>query len=950
MIIKQTIQSPAQTDSYTSQTSFADALASHILHGNHKDLTDIHHICIFIPNTLAAQQIRYSLVNLSQRTLLGGYIGSLNEWLNDHIPLKQLTTKYLSPAARQLLLLEAIEQHTDLFNTDNHWQVCISLLELFDELNLSCHEWLNESTPKWIEKLSAAYQTHTDIGHLNQEAKIIQTLWYAWQQQLEAMDYQDDSGYHKQRLLADNPEAHNNKHFYIIGYEQLSALEQAWCEKLSDTCKVTRIYHGSTSDNISDSNHYDIQLLNEVYSQTHSLFERSKKSQPTHGFLKNIKCFASHSSEQEARAVDIKVRKSLLEKQTNVVIVTENRKLARRIQALLSRSNIQIQDTAGWTLATTSAATALERWAQCIEQDFAYQPLLDLLKSPFFYSAENVDAHLSLIYRFEQDIIRHENIANNLKRFKTATINRSKRLNQNNTSTSTKIIALIECIEKASNELMTLFHANKKNSPDIWVHAFIDSIKQLGLHQQLETDHAGQSVIDALKSLTHAHQAAKPEMTWLDFRTWLDYTFEREQFKPRDEICAVKIINMQQAQYCQFETLIIAGANNESFPGKSSQHPFFNHSVRQALQLSNWHDKKENDFIQFKQLLLSANDILITWQAEKNGEWMQVSPWVNSLLDFSQQCFNISLIDNELETILEHVNPLTQRSDKLLAEIETVTQARPIVEYQKLIPVEFSASRHQRLINCPYQFFIADILKLKPMEQITLELLKSEYGEKVHLILHAFHQQCDGLPAPFTKSLCNDTKAEALTHIEKLSMQVFNTQAEDTIQHRGWFTRWMDTAESYINWQIERQVKWQISELESASIRELNSDIKLTGRFDRIDRQDQHYAIIDYKTGNTAKQSDIDLAENIQLVTYAALLDDVSQAIYLKLDKGITRQSGILENNELLNIQSDTLERLKTVISAIKTDSPLTAWGDSQTCNYCDSSGLCRKQMWEVLS
>ncbi len=950
MIIKQTIQSPAQTDISPSQTSFTDALASHILQDNQDDLIDINHICIFIPNALAAQQIRYSLVDLSQRTLLGGYIGNLNEWLNDYITLNHHTTKYLNPAARQLLLLEAIEQHTELFNTDNHWQVCISLLELFDELNLSCHEWLNESTPKWIEKLSAAYQANTDIAHLNQEAKIIQTLWYAWQQQLEAMDYQDDSGYHKQRLLIDIPKALKNKHFYIIGYEQLNALEQAWCEKLSDTCKVTRIIHGSTSDNIKDSSHYDIHLLNEIYSQTSSLFDRCKKDRSTRGFLKNIKCFASHSSEQEARAIDLKIRKSLLEKQSNVVVVTENRKLARRIQALLSRSNIKIQDTAGWTLATTSAATILERWAQCIEQDFAYQPLLDLLKSPFFYPAENAEEHLALIYRFEQDIIRHENIANNLQRFKNATINRCERLNQSNISLSTELISLIENIEKASNELTKLFHANKKISPDIWISHFINSIKELGLYHQLEADHAGQCVIDALKNLTYAHQAAKPEMSWLDFRTWLDYTFEREQFKPLEENSIVKIINMQQAQYCQFDTLIIAGANNDSFPGKSSQHPFFNQSVRQALQLNNWHDKKENDFNQFKQLLLSANDILITWQAEKNGEWMQVSPWVNSLLDFSQQCFNVSLIDNELEIILKHLNPLTQRSENLINKITTVSQAQPTVENLKLIPVEFSASRHQRLINCPYQFFVADILKLKPLEQISLELLKSEYGEKVHLILHAFHQQCHGLLAPFPTALSTANKVEALTHIEKLSMQVFNTLAEDSVQHRGWFARWMDTAESYINWQIERQMEWQISELETTSTYILNDDIKLTGRFDRIDRQDQNYAIIDYKTGNTARQSDIDLAENIQLVSYASLLNNVTQAIYLKLDKGKTQESGALENNELLNIQSDTLQRLKTIVSAIKTAYPLTAWGDSQTCNYCDSSGLCRKQMWEILS
>jgi len=71
-------------------------------------------------------------------------------------------------------------------------------------------------------------------------------------------------------------------------------------------------------------------------------------------------------------------------------------------------------------------------------------------------------------------------------------------------------------------------------------------------------------------------------------------------------------MNMQQAQYCQFYTLIIAGANMQSLPGSATQLPFFNQSVRQALQLENWRATKDYNFYQFQQLLFSFNDILIT--------------------------------------------------------------------------------------------------------------------------------------------------------------------------------------------------------------------------------------------------------------------------------------------------------------------------------------------------
>jgi len=937
-------------DNASDPISYTDAIAKYILKAQHQCLPDFTHICIFIPNAQAVQQMRESLVSHSQQALLGGHIGSLQEWLKHNIAPADFSKKHLSPAARQLLLLEALNQHADLFQTDNHWQVCDHLLELFDELNLSGHDWLDESTPDWIKKLADAYQTQENIDPLNQEAKIVHVLWHAWQQQLDALNFQDDSGELKQRLLSPIPEHFKNKHFFILGLDDLSPLEQAWCEQLSQHTQVTHIsYDGELNLNTKNSSENNT-LLQAVYSQTEPLYERTQNYSHRPGFLNNISCFGAHSSEQETRAIDLKIRMSLLSGKTRITVVTENRKLARRLHALLARAEVTVQDTAGWALATTSAATLLERWLQCIEQDFAYQPLLDLLKSPFFCAPENAREHLNLVYRFEQDIVLHENIANNLQRFQNAINNRRERLNLNQASTSEELLSLLKKLDTASLDLVTLFQNNTSTTPEKWIHCFLQSIENLGVYPQLENDIAGQRVQEELLKLSHAVKKAQPEMHWLDLRTWISSTFEREQFKPQSKAGQVKIMNLQQAQYCQFDTLIIAGANMKSFPGSSTQQAFFNQSVRQALQLKNWHQKKHTAFKQFKQLLLSADDILMTWQAEQKGEWMKLSPWVSSLIDFSQQCFNLSLHDKLLETHLQNIDAITQREEHLIKPLKTVKQAFPIISHAR-IPSEFSASRHQRIIDCPYKFFAADLLQLKPLEKISLELLKSEYGEKVHLILHAFHQQCPDLPPPFIDILSTDNKQKALEHIETLSKQVFNTRMEDSIQHRGWFERWMNTAESYIDWQIQHQKDWKIDQLESVAEYNVNPYIKLTGRLDRVDNNNQSKTIIDYKTGNAAKQADINSGENIQLTSYAALLNQVSRVIYLKLDKGETRISGSLEETELETLKCDILNRLEDIITKIlptaKSPAPLPSWGDINACQYCDMDGLCRKQMWE---
>jgi len=937
---------PITQTSIPAHLHFTDELANLILLDQKQSLPDLSNACIFLPNAQAVLQMRHSLTKKAQHTLLGGFIGSHTQWLTENITPSDISKKHMPQSARQLLLIDALKQHSSLFASENHWQICDSLLELFDELSLSQHQWLNEPTPTWINKLQQAYKTEHNLQHLNQEAIIVHTLWQAWQQQLADMNLHDDTSSLKQRLLEDIPDNVSDKCFYIIGHEQFTALEQSWCEQLSQKTRVTYIAQETITDttkNISE----ETSLLKNIYSHETSLFERCKNKNETIDFLDKIKIFDAQSAEQETQAVDLKVRMSLLQGNSNIAVVTENRKLARRLRALLERANVNIQDTAGWSLATTSAATILERWLECIEQDFAYQPLLDLLKSPFFCKENEFNEHLNLVYRFEQDIVLHENIANDLQRYKNAIINRSDRLNLKNTSTAKQLLSLLDKIENASNNLIELFLSQKNNTPDIWIKYFIESIKVLGIYQQLSTDIAGQRVQEELEKLNRAYHTASPVMNWLDLRTWIGSTLESEQFKPQGQESVVKIMNMQQAQYCQFDTLIIAGANIKSFPGSAAQHPFFNQSVRQELQLKNWQKKKESSFQQFQQLLLAANDILITWQAEHNGEWLQASPWVSSLQDFSLHSLNLSLQDMHLYHLTNNLQPVTDRDENALKNIETVIQAKPETR-PELTPLEYSASRHQRLIDCPYKFFAADVLKLKPLERISHELLKSEYGEKVHLILHAFHKQCDNMPPPFKDAITTINKSLALKHIEDLSKLVFKTQTEDSIQHRGWFERWMETAESYINWQIQRQHDWNIYRLEEMSEQNLSADTKLVGRLDRVDKQGNEFSIIDYKTGNTARQSDIDLAENIQLTSYAVLMEDVCNVVYLKLDKGETKQSGVLEGDNLAELKTDVLKRLETVIADIKSSKPLPSWGDSKACGYCDMSGLCRKQMWEA--
>jgi len=90
-------------------------------------------------------------------------------------------------------------------------------------------------------------------------------------------------------------------------------------------------------------------------------------------------------------------------------VVSEDRRLARRLRALLERHRIPVRDRAGWALSTTAAASALERLLQCIEEDFPHQAFLDLLKSPFL--GGEASTHQACVRILERDVIQRENVA-----------------------------------------------------------------------------------------------------------------------------------------------------------------------------------------------------------------------------------------------------------------------------------------------------------------------------------------------------------------------------------------------------------------------------------------------------------------------------------------------------------------------------------------------------------
>ena len=921
-------------------------LVEHLLNEQAQRLPDLHDVVVILPNSGACQQFRQLLLQHlpdGHSALIPPWCGRLGDWLNRQLPAPDATA--VSASARRLLFIEALMQHPGLFKRDNSWQVCDALLQLFDELTLHCAP-LPGSLEQWHDFLQQAYATAQIPPHLGFEARLVHSLWQAWQQQLGDHQQLDASARYALQLadIAGQTAARlqDVAHVYLAA-QDFSAAEQQAIDSMLACGKASLI------DCHSHCLHSDFgRFVQHCYRLDTPLKQRAGEvafDQPP-----PLKILASEDDETEVAAIDLQIRQWLLQGKTRIAVICEDRRLARRLRALLDRAGVPLQDFAGWSLATTSAAAVIERWLECIEQDFEQHAFLDLLKSRFIEIGDEPDNVLHHVYRLEQDIIRQENIHSGLERYRQQLQRRKQRLLDKlnwHSEHYRQLQQLLRDIGAISQPLRHLYQSAKTRPASTLFDALQTSLQALGITARLQQDAAGQNVLQCLDDMHGALRLADPPMLWNDFRVWLGSELENRLFSPSTGHAAVQLMTLEQADCQSFEAVVLAAVNAGSYPGSAGTAPVFNQAVRSALQLPDWPQQQQRRLQRFQLALLSADEVLITCKHSEKGEPLPPSPWLELLQRFHQRVFGIDATDN---TLLAQLRAITGLRQQRVVSPGVSQQPAPAIAASAL-PQRLSAGGHQRLIDCPYRFFSADVLALRSAEEIRRALQKADYGQRVHRILHIFHQQVEHYPPPFPQPITAADRDAAIAQLREISQRVFRQDIDDNALHKSWLTRWQRHIPAYIDWQIKRAANWRVVQCETAAETTLDENTVLFGRLDRVDstRDGEHYAIIDYKTGKAPQQRDIESGENVQLASYSLLQSACSEVLYLALDENDdkVKTASRLSDAQLDDIRERSRQRLQTMLQAISRQQPLPAWGEQTVCQHCAYSGLCRRQFWE---
>ena len=952
-------------------------LALHILDDHSKQLPDLTQVVVLLSETHASKRLRHLLLEKAEQrginALLCPKIINIHDWSQNQINKYNVKTfSICGQHQRELILFDALTQHRNLLKSGSPWHLTDDLLKLFDQLT-SNQNIIAEDYDDFEKEIIEAYgDSNETFSALGQEATLVHTLWNAWHSQLNAEQLIDSEAAHILGLNTDLK--YNEQSLYIAGYHDFSIAEKKWLTQLFEKDRCYLYLHGQVNETPLDNNlyHPDTPISNVLdyfnykeinnITNTYSLFLNGCYENNNIPFVERAKVFSKHDKnkvseqlqllfsqghEEQAHAVELQVRRWLLDGKNNIGIVTENRRLARRVRALLERANITLNDLAGWSLSTTRAGAVLEGFLECIEDDFSHNPLLDILKSPFIFSQFDSQQVKQATYRLENDIIRHENIANNIQRYKDRIFAREKKLNWSS-ETSETLINILDALDNAAKLLIPLLKGS--HSASLYIERLSDSLQIIGMTQLLSEDDAGVRILEVLDTLKNSAQQYPLEFSWTDFRTWLGRGLEKFVFTPEKTSSPVTLMGLGQSRLQKFDALIIASAEQEHLPGKANGTPFFNNAVRQQLKLTTTQNMMTERFHHFRRLLESAPHILITANNEDNAEEVPISPWLEIIHRFYQQAYTTSLEDTELKELVANLDSTVIRCEDRSVPEQTKQASTALPK--ELIPTHYSPSSYQTLMNCPYQFFATRGLKLATSEEVQEALSKSDYGERVHLCLEAFHQGKDSLDGPFSEKIIDKNKESAIQLLKSISHQVFSKDVDVNFEHRGWLAQWLKLIPAYIDWQIKHAAKWSFDKAEVNSAIKWKDNISLNGRLDRLDSNGNELHVIDYKTGKSASQTEIEQGEAVQLPFYALLANSefnkpVSHVSYLNLSNKLKIGASI-ESDELDTISHKIGDRLSTIIQEMKDGKALTAWGDEDTCKYCTISRLCRKQAWHI--
>lgn len=442
----------------------------------------------------------------------------------------------------------------------------------------------------------------------------------------------------------------------------------------------------------------------------------------------------------------------------------------------------------------------------------------------------------------------------------------------------------------------------------------------------------------------------------------------------------LQVMGMLETRALDFKHIIILSANEGIIPIGKVQNSLLLYDVRRHFKLPTYKEKDAIYAYHFFRLLQRAEKIDLFYDNDSKNAVAEKSRFVRQL-EFevkNQQ------LEKEIKIKEEEIYILPQQS-QAATPIEV---AKDDFILQKLKEITYSPSKLIQYINCPLQFYLEQVLKIKPIEEVSENIEFSLLGTVTHAVLENLINEIKKTPTTALAIIETYTK-----DLEKKLYDVFDKEnIEKNELERGKHYLAFEVIKKYLQAYFE-QLKKELKEISLTfvgtevslqhSLTVDNVHFTIRGYADRIEIRDGKLLILDYKTGKVEQKSlsmEADFLEIFKNVSYKQAFQLLCYA-YLyqngkKTEINITPASGIScgiislqalsrkDSNYIyhLNIKgrgenSTTIDQeilekfedgLKLLLGEIiSQEIPFKQTETTENCTYCNFQLLCGRNQME---
>lgn len=666
--------------------------------------------------------------------------------------------------------------------------------------------------------------------------------------------------------------------------------------------------------------------------------------------LEKVSLVEARDKNDEASIIALMMRQALEKPTGDMALITDDRGLARRVKANLSRWNIEVDDSAGEPLSRFGAASLLVLLMDAVEENFSASALQSLFSHPLAkFGFER--AHFSVSARhIEIALLRSLPMIHGLEGLLPSFDLALK--GAKGDSHPHPIVAHLK--EKDWQEMRECLARVVEILGPLSPRSVITFREHLDSLISVTEKISGGGFWDGpeaedLETLVENLRQESSRLPVCDFaRAGATIRRHLQRIPVRDIRnvgTRLSILGLLEARLVHPESIILGGLNEGTWPRLPDPGPWLNRPMRNTFGMQQPElriGQEAHDFVQ----AFGAPRVFLTWARRDGMDPAIPSRWILRLQTILKAA-GYKPEDMHSEPWQAWAARL-DRTDTLRPTPLGKPQPRPPVEAR---PRRISVSRVETLIRDPYAIYADAVLKLRPLPNIAAAPDAALRGTLVHKAIGDFFTL-------YPKAL----PADAVERFIALGDEIFRPFRNDPEIMGFWWTRFQRLA----RWIVENEVSLRsdvaevIAEAKGSLVLKISeADFTLSARADRIDIfSDGMARIVDFKTGAIPSGPKIKEGFSPQLTLEAAMLErgafeqvgkhETGELIYIRITGGIP--AGELKSVDLepMAVAREHLARLMGLLG--KYQNPNLAYLPRYAIEnvevVCDYDHLSRYREW----